>query len=93
MRLAVPDASARGARGGGSGVELVLLPYNFNKLLELIEQLHQQHQCSTNSVLSPKTQPNNAKISQVRPTLDHPLSSAQPCPLVYTRPVYTYARI
>jgi len=74
MRLAVPDSSARGARGGGSGVELVLLPYNFNKLLELIEQLHQQHQCSTNSVLSPKTQPNNAKISQVRSTLDHPLS-------------------
>jgi hypothetical protein len=65
MRLVVPDAGARVARGGGSGVELVLLPYNFNKLLELIDQLHQQHQHSINSVLSPKTHPNNAKISQV----------------------------
>ena len=74
MRLVVPDASARSARAGGSGVELVLLPYNFNKLLLLMDQLHQQHQASTNSVLSPKTQPNSAKISQVRPTLDHALS-------------------
>lgn len=77
MRLVVPDAGARVARGGGSGVELVLLPYNFNKLLELIDQLHQQHQHSINSVLSPKTHPNNAKISQVAATsrrADLPLS-------------------
>jgi len=79
LRLMAPDASGRGTRGGASGVELVLLPYNFNKLLDLLEQ-----HCTNPA----KTHSTNAKMSQVPSVSVAPLSfflGFPSCARAYTR--------
>ena len=87
MRLVVGDAnSAR--RSAGSGVELVLLPYNFTKLMELLEQQLREATAIRSSTHAKTTQAPALALSFRNDMLDFYRS----LPLCYLKPLRAVLR-
>lgn len=88
MRLVVGDAGARRA-SAASGVELVLLPYNFSKLMELVAQQTREAACLRSSGAHPK--PTQAAALALSSRTDM-LEFYRALPLCYLKPLRAVLR-